>query len=64
MIKNGIIINGVTYEFTPTDPNSNQHACDGCDLIHQCAGIDNDVLCHLLFGIELSRHKHFKKVDV
>lgn len=64
MIQNGIIINGVVYEFTPVDPNSNQYGCEDCELIHQCTGIDNDVLCHLLFGIELSRHKHFKKVNV
>ena len=64
MIQNGIIINGVTYEFTPVDASKETFTCENCDLIEQCSGIDNDVLCHILFGIDLSRHKHFKKVDV
>ena len=64
LIQNGIIINGVVYEFMPVDPKSNQHGCEDCDLIEQCSSIDSDVLCDVLFGTKLSRAKHFKRVDV
>ena len=47
MIKNGVIINGVTYEFASVK-NENVADCDQCDLFERCHDATN-LLCRDIF---------------
>lgn len=47
MIQNGVIINGVTYEFAPVK-NENVADCEQCDLFKRCH-YTADLLCRNIF---------------
>lgn len=59
MIKNGVIINGVTYEFAPCEVQGDE--CEECALHEKCREIRSDILCGILF--DDCRHKVFKRVE-
>lgn len=48
MIKNGVIINGVTYEFAPVK-HKDINECEQCDLKVTCH-YTTDILCRDIFG--------------
>lgn len=59
MIKNGVIINGVTYEFVPRKVQG--HDCEECALHEMCHEIRCDILCGVLF--DNYENKTFKRVE-
>lgn len=60
MIKNGVIINGVTYEYAPVK-NKDVADCEQCDLFEKCNEMRGDILCGDLFGNYIN--KAFKRVE-
>lgn len=58
MIKNGVIINGVTYEFAPREVQGND--CEECALHEKCRLMEGDLLCITLFDNCIN--KTFKQV--
>ena len=60
MIKNGVIINGVTYEFAPSEAIKGDD-CMECALHEKCHEIRSDILCSILFD-DFTR-KIFKRVE-
>ena len=59
MIKNGVIINGVTYEFAPREVQGND--CEECALHEMCHEMQGDILCGVLFDNYVN--KTFKRVE-
>lgn len=59
MIKNGVIINGVTYEFAPREVQGND--CEECALHEMCQEMQGDILCGVLFDNYVN--KTFKRVE-
>ena len=60
MIQNGIIINGVTYEFASSEEIKGDD-CMECALHEKCHEIRSDILCNILF--DDFTHKIFKRVE-
>lgn len=58
MIKNEVIINGVTYEFAPREVQGND--CEECALRERCHEMQGDILCTIIFDDYM--HKVFKRV--
>lgn len=58
MIKNGVIINGVTYEFAPRESIKGDD-CMECALYEMCH--EGDILCGVLFDNYVN--KTFKRVE-
>lgn len=48
MVKNGVIINGVVYEFAPVKYEDAED-CEQCDLFEKCHDA-TDILCRDIFG--------------
>lgn len=59
MVKNGVIINGVTYEFAPREVQGND--CEECALHEMCREMQGDILCGVLFDNYVN--KTFKQVE-
>ena len=58
MIKNGVIINGVTYKFASVKYKDVED-CEQCDLLMTCHN-STDILCRDIFGDNV-RGKVFQK---
>ena len=58
MIQNGIIINGVTYEFALNEAQGND--CEECALHEMCREMQGNILCGVLF--DSCVNKTFKRV--
>ena len=58
MIKNGVIINGVTYEFALNEAQGDD--CEECALHEKCREMIGDIICVILFDNCIN--KTFKQV--
>lgn len=59
-MQNAVVIGGTVYELVDLE-NKEQRDCEECALMGECHASD-DVICNILFGNELSKNKHFKKL--